>query len=316
MTWLVALFLLIIAAPPALAQSCGPDTAPAQAAAAGFTCETFRWGTGDVASEIDSGSTYAAPCANAGTSPCGGLKLYWSNPGTVGRQTLIGEYSVNAGTGAITVQTATDDGGAFSLNTCGGPSAGTLWTVGTFFQHGYYVEVTLSYDATGHPSSHTGFYGYDGFWYHGYAGGSAAGNCPTSSFNLCHEMDDPDALAFNQMLAQHQNATGGSVFQNNNNPNPLPNLPQTIESGSTWGMLSTATEVTWYHNGTLNGSPGTVALPLSSGIGVIADQYNAKECFGFNANAQFPTTYPSIKVFQAGPASAPSGGSGLLIHRR
>jgi hypothetical protein len=172
------------------------------------------------------------------------------------------------------------------------------------------MEVVLSYDATGHPSSHTGFYGYDGFWYPPGVDAPIRDNCPGPSG--CYEPDNPDALAFNQMIAIH---TAGTIFQNNNNPNPLPHLPQTIESGNKWGLLSTPSAATWYYNDATNGSPGVGAFNT---FGNATDLYNSKQCLGFVSNAAFPTTYTSIKVWQTSPPPGPATGGGIwkMLHRR
>src|SRR5215469_11644546 len=135
------LFLLPI---DALAAGCGPDAAPAQAAAAGFNCETYRWGSGDDHTEIDESQTY---------NP--GYKLYWGTANNNGHVTVLSDYAVQPD-GSIITQTTTSSG-TFVLNTCGGPPASNVWTVGQLFQFGYYAEYVGKWNATGHPGQQAGF---------------------------------------------------------------------------------------------------------------------------------------------------------------
>ena len=60
--WLRTVVLMLLSA-PAFAQ-CGPNAAPAHAAAQGYTCETFRWGSGDT--DLGNVDEMPLPClANA-----------------------------------------------------------------------------------------------------------------------------------------------------------------------------------------------------------------------------------------------------------
>src|SRR5215469_12065326 len=93
----------------AQAQSCGPDTAPAQASAVGYNCETFRWSTGDTVSEIDTGHTFAPGFKWYENADAGNyLGSYPVSPGDV---------TVNAGNGQITVTTTLAPPIGWILNT-------------------------------------------------------------------------------------------------------------------------------------------------------------------------------------------------------
>jgi hypothetical protein len=297
-------FAFILGLLPLQALACGPDAAPPQAAAQGFNCETFRWGTGDTISEIDTGLTYAAPCADPGLSPCGGIKLYYNSNNTGGFAPITGGQVTVDGSGRIITQAVSSGSGDWVVNTCGGPDVGasSVWTVGTFFQHGHYVEFVGEWNAP--TTSHqTGFYGYDGYWYHD-SGNNKHDACPGPTG--CYEQDDPDAFAFEQLLAIH---TGGTAFPQQQNPNPFSIQPATVETGTNkWGFLSTPSIARYYAgNNVLMGDINFVS------IGNTTDMYNSKQCYGSEATIGFNLTVDSIKVWQAGGAPPPvfSGGRRL-----
>jgi hypothetical protein len=300
--YLLLTLVLSLLSVAAFAQTCGPDTAPPVASAQGYTCETFRWGSGDIASEIDSAKTYAAPCATPGISPCGGFKWYWANTNNgVGQNhnTVSGDYSVQAVTGKIISQTSVPaDHGKFVINTCGGPS--TNWTTGTFFKNGYFAEFVGEWNATGNPGVQTGFYGLDIVWY----ASGFPGTCPSGQ---CWEIDDPDAFALNQAVVSWAGGSGGT--QSNSPPNTF--FAPTIETGSDkWGVLSTNSATTWWvDNGSGYVSNGAVQFGGGSAAGVNASQM----CFGIDSTSQFSLTLDSFKVWQAPPPVPPSRGGGRLL---
>jgi hypothetical protein len=91
--------------------------------------------------------------------------------------------------GQIVAQTSdASQHGLWVVNTCGGLASSPTWTVGQFFQHGWYLEFVGEWNATGFAgmpgvaaSVQTGFYGYDGYWY------------PTPG--TYYETDNPDMFA-------------------------------------------------------------------------------------------------------------------------
>ena len=275
----------------ALALSCGPDPAPSQATNAGFACETFRWGSGDTVSEIDAGLTCTP-----------GFKWYLGQTGNMlGSYSPIlpGQVTVQLG-GQIVAQTSdVSQHGLWVVNTCGGLASSPTWTVGQFFQHGWYLEFVGEWNATGFAgmpgvaaSVQTGFYGYDGYWY------------PTPG--TYYEADNPDMFAFGQMVAIY---AGGTMFQNNNSGMAI--LAPTVEIGTNkWGLLSTPTAATWYAGNNV------ANLSVIFGVGTELDLYNSKQCLGSEATSQFPLTIDSVKIWQtAGAATPPTGGGGLRFLR-
>jgi hypothetical protein len=263
----------------ALAQ-CGPDPAPPQAALHGYTCETYRWGGGDTASEIDSGKTYAP-----------GFKWYWGTANINGHATVASDYSLQPN-GKIVSQTSVPaDHGKFVLNTCGAAMPATGYTVGKFFQHGWYLEFVGEWNATGHPSVQAGFYGIDQY------------GIPA----LQWEVDIPDAMAFDQAVADWRGGTPG-VQGNTGHTFFAPS----VETGTNrYGAMSTSTDVTWWHNDTANGTVNFGGGPTDA-----LNVYNAKFCFGNESTSQFPMTIDSVKVWQTPPPGVPNGGGGKMMHRR
>jgi hypothetical protein len=176
------LFVLIISSAPAFGQTCGPDAAPPQAAAAGYICETFRWGIGDTISKIDTAQTYAP-----------GFKWYYSTAALNGHATVGSDFTVTSGGKIVTQTSVPADHGAFVLNTCGVPSPGTLWTVGQYFTRGWYLEFVGEWNATGFFGIQTGFYGLDQY----------------TPGPFTWEVDNPDAFAFDQAVADWHGGTAG-----------------------------------------------------------------------------------------------------------
>jgi hypothetical protein len=293
-------FLILPLLYPAVASAaCGPDAAPPQAAAQGFTCETFRWGPAvgatpaDTAAEIDSAQTYAP-----------GYKLYWGTAKNNGHVTVASDYTVNATTGQIRIKTAetnTSDYGGFSLNTCGGPP-GQPWTpgVGQYFNNGWYVEFVGEWNATGFTTINpqTGFYGLDMNWADAYSGGSCV-------YGRCWEVDDPDAMAFDQNIASWSGGTAGNQAVTGKTFSA-----GQVETGTNrYGILSTASQTTFWHNDTAN---GTVQYDTATYSAIAAQYFNAsKECFGFESQPQFPLYVDSVKIWQKQPppSSSPAGGT-------
>jgi hypothetical protein len=221
--------------------------------------------------------------------------LYWGTANLNGHVTVASDYTVAAGTGKITIRTADPpNSGAFSLNTCGGPPASTSWTVGQYFQHGWYVEYAGEWDATGHTSNQTGFYGVDFFFYP---------SCPTPG--TCWEIDDPDAFTgWNQSLHYWDGGSlpGRPVGQPLNPSSGYG--PPTIETGDRWGVLSTQTGVTYWFNDLANGT-----VVFNGGDQTALNFYNSKQCFGPESQSVYATTVDSIKVWQAAPLNTPIGGA-------
>jgi hypothetical protein len=157
----------------ALAQSCGPDPAPSQATNAGFTCETFRWGDGDTANEIDAAQTYQL-----------GYKFYWGTANLDGHVTVASDYSALPNGKIVTQTSVPADHDDYVLNTCGGPPSSNVWTVGNFFQHGWYIEFVGEWNATGFSGVQTGFNGSDSSYTVPLPPGTG------------WEIDNPDAFGF------------------------------------------------------------------------------------------------------------------------
>ena len=283
------LAFVLIAFMPALAQaqSCGPDPAPPQAHNAGYDCETFRWGSGDTASEIDSTQSY---------NP--GFKWYWGTATKNGHATVGSDYSVQPSGKIVTQTSVPADHGAFVLNTCGGPPSSNVWTVGQFFQFGWYLEFVGEWNATGHPGVQTGFYGLDLYWYTGT--GSLV--CPTGA---CWEVDNPDAFAFDQQVTFWG---GGTPVGQSNTGHTF--FAPTVETGTNrYGAMVTSSAVTWWHNDAPNGS-------VAFRFGTALDVYNSKQCFGSESTAEYPLTIDSVKVWQFGPPPPTGGGVWKMMHRR
>jgi hypothetical protein len=158
-----------------------------------------------------------------------------------------------------------------------------VYTVGQYFQHGWYLEAVMEWNATGFFGFQTSFYGFGDFW----------------------EVDNPDAFAFDQSVV---NWGGGTavVMQNNNHTFFAP----TVETGTNrYGALSTPIDFTWWINDSPNGA-------VSFRFGSATDVYNAKECFGIESTSQYSITLNSFKVWQTtGAATPPTGGGGLRFMR-
>jgi hypothetical protein len=281
---LIILLFLSVSVSQAVAQTCGPDPAPPQAAAQGYTCQTFRWGSGDTASEIDSAQTYAP-----------GFKWYWGTASKNGHATVASDYSVQPGGKIVTQTSIPADHGAIVLGTCGGPASSSVWTTGQFFQHGWYVEFVGEWNSTGHSSVQTGFYGIDLNWYT-IPPTTWPASCPPGA---CWEVDDPDAMAFDQAVAAWAGGTAG-LQPNTGHTFSAPN----VETGTNrYGAMSTSSAVTWWINDTANGSAVITAAQA-------LDVYNSKQCWGTDSTAEFPLTIDSVKVWQAPPPPPPGGGVG------
>jgi hypothetical protein len=282
MRWLLP-FVLILLSVPAFAQCLGIDPAPPQAVAAGYTCQTYRWGSGDTAGEIDSAQTY---------NP--GFKWYWGTANNNGHVTVGSDYSVQPSGQIITQTSVPADHGAFVLNTCGGPPASNVWTVGQFFQFGFYAEFVGEWNATGFFGVQTGFYSLDLNWY-----SSRPGACPSGQ---CFEVDDPDAFAFDQTVV----FWGGGTSQGQSNVGKTFSAP-TVETGThKYGVLVTPTATTWWINDVANGSV-SFDTPFVTPLGL----YNSKQCFGSESTSQFPLAIDSFKVWQAGAPPVFGGGRSL-----
>jgi len=278
------------------AQTCGPDTAPPQAAAQGYTCETFRWGSGDTTSgEIDTAQTYAAGCASPGLSPCGGFKLYYNN-GIIGGQphmTVGSDFTVVAGSGQIQIQgSAPGSPPSFLLNTCGGALGNTSWQVGHFFTGGWYVEYVGEWDITGHSGGNTGFFGLDQF-----------------QTTLNWEVDNPDAYANDQVAV----FWGGGSSQSINNLSHTRFGDLTTQTGIPFGVMLTPSALTWWYNNVANGSADFAGS--FGGIFNAGQMISRKFCFGPTIAASFPQKLDSIKIWQTGGSPPPPAGAARLLHK-
>lgn len=268
--------------------SCGADPAPTQAAAVGFTCQTFRWGSGDTAAEIDSTQSYAAGCDHPENSPCGGLKWYWATLDKNCHTTVAADISVSGSQIAIHTNPNTNTG-CFVINTCGGANGGTgLYSVGKSFTHGWYVEAVMEWDATGHPSTQTGFYGI------GMTSkqNTAPYNCSQNGApgNSCFEVDDPDAFSFGQTVYDWPGVTPAR-----NNDTGETTGASTVETGTTkWGVLSTTSATTYWVNDVANGSS-----TYDAGFGTANDLYKGNICWGPESTIGFTLFLDSVKIWQA-----------------
>jgi hypothetical protein len=138
-----------------------------------FTCKTFRWGNGDTATEIDAAQTYQL-----------GYKFYWGTANLDGHVTVARDYSVLPNGKIVTQTNVPADHDAYVLNTCGGPPSSNVWTVGNFFQHGWYIEFVGEWNATGFSGVQTRFYGTDSSYIVPLPPGTG------------WEIDNPDAFGF------------------------------------------------------------------------------------------------------------------------
>jgi len=289
-----ACLFVLLSGLPALAQTCGPDPAPAQAAAQGFNCETFRWASGDTIGEIDTGQAYLP-----------GSKWYYGTAQLNGHTTVGSDFTVAPVTGSIRMQTTetnVPDYGAFSLNTCGAPSPTMNYTVGKFFRQGWYIEAVMRWDATGHTSGANGA-GMYGLAY------PAASSFPLSS-SLQWEIDNPDAYANDQELV----FWGGGTPQGlNNTSDHVRHGDDTIQTGHKFGAMSTASAFTWWWDDTANGS-----VDFAGSFGGFFNAmsiYNNPFCFGTESTPLFPQNYDSIKIWQAGGPPPPPAAAARLLHK-
>jgi hypothetical protein len=267
-------------APPS---SCGPDTAPSQATAAGFTCETYRWGTGDTAAEIDS--------TNANVP---GYKLYLMGGSFTGsgRNATTADYSFESGGAHRLIIQPVNDGllGAAPaiLSTClwpSAPSSSISILNGNSFQGGFYWEFSAVWNATGDDGTegHAGNYGL-----------TPPGVPPNPSSEFI-ELDSPDGLGIGLIF----NVWNGGVRNgiSNSGTNDFGN--QTVQTGDKWGVLSTNSGVSWYFNDATNGVVDFASYPMHSTAYTIL--YSSPMCVGILGGARFPTYVNSLKMWQAPP---------------
>jgi hypothetical protein len=287
----LSLVLLSALSSPALAQ-CGPDAAPPQAAAAGFTCETFRWGPAVGATPAD--TIAGIDTTQSGVAP--GKKWFLGTNVANGYVASPSDFTVS-GTGQIIMIVHTTPPGGFVLNTCFAP-AGHGWTGGQFFQHGYYVEFVGEWNMP--MSTSAAFYSTSLNW--------GDGAFPACNGQPCFELNEPEINGASQTVVFW--GTGSyQAIPNNGSPIQAP----TVETGTDrWGALVTASATTWWLNDVANGSVN-YPTPFINPV----DLYNSEQCFGLGSSlVGYPLTTDSVKIWQAGGGPPPSGfGGGRGLRR-
>lgn len=250
-------------------QTCGPDSAPAQAVSAGFTCETYRWGSGDTLAEVDTTGSNAP-----------GFKWYLGTALNNGWAASSGNLSFVSGKLVLNSVGSTPAHGSFVINTCGSTLGTAGYNVGTMFTGGWYVEVAMTFDGSGFTGveQQLGFYGLTN---------------ELQLFNTGIEVDDPDYWAFSQSVVywsggSSDNASGASPVQAN----------ITVQTGDLWGFLATLSGVSYWYNNTANGTPNTTGHYPSPTLTTLNSQHM---CFGWEVPTQYPVTIVSVKIWQAPP---------------
>lgn len=250
--------------------SCGPDTAPSQASSAGYTCETYRWGSGDTLSEVDTTGTNAP-----------GFKWYLGTVLNNGYAASSSDLSFVSGHLVLNANSGTSKHGSFVINTCGSTTGTSGWNVGHMFTGGWYVEAAMTFDGSGFVGieQQLGFYGVTNELENGSSGAGI-------------ETDDPDYWAFSQNMVYWN---GGVGDQFGGATPQAANI--TVQTGDRWGWLATESAVSYWYNDVANGAP----IPDSNFPAALGLLYTQHMCFGWEIPTQYPVTIVSVKVWQTPP---------------
>jgi hypothetical protein len=286
------LCVLLLVSYPANA-ACGPDPAPAQAAAAGFTCETFQDGNPWTLATIDVNNTKAP-----------GFKWYvdmnWPNAMDTAWQSLginlPGDFSISSGKlvfapqGPVVYGPGSQHVG--NIISCY-PTANAPYWGGSAFSGGFYFEVLATWpNGTAHGTEQSWPIAWT--WSVTYLSRGIGTTAAASEFD---EFEAP--FARNYHLWQH---IAGNTTSTDNSSS-CGGTCGTPASGTKFGVLLVPS---WRNNGTakLDWYQNDVFMltnPPPSGYTSSVYDFSAKEemCLLLGAAQSNPATFSTVRLWQA-----------------
>jgi hypothetical protein len=291
--------------------ACGPDAAPSQAAAVGFTCETFWDGNPWTLATVDVNNTGGAPWS--ATNPTGykwwvnmnwphGTDTAWKTQGI----NSPGDFSISGGK-LVFAPTGTTGGGPGVVHYGAIISCNQIATPpyyqGFAFTGGFYYQVVATWpNGTAHGS--------DGNWPNAWTAPISflISDNPNLVFTEMDNFEAPYERAMHrwtysggsfQTNAQTYCSTGGGTCANptvSGTKYGVLLVPQAFNGGNTG-------KYDWYENDVFK---GTAVPPTGFTQSVFQATANESHCLLIGAAQSNPATFISVGVWQVPP---PTGGS-------
>lgn len=282
--------------------ACGPDAAPAVAAALGFTCEVF-WDNFLTSNSIDVNNTGDPnACPASSDNSYGNIFRHTCNwfttaawPGSVDggaalptTPTPLGDYSIRAGGGLVLSPAVNIAGGL--INSCAYSSRPPGYQ-GWGPTGGYYIDIARSWTgSTGGPESSSGWT-FPVSMYTGTATGKTFTFTEVDFYESLYgaNIHDWAVPAFSQHTAQFNgadnNLTQGFAV--------IPGSPNTMQYYENDVAFSGATL-----NFGAGIAPSTPAGPLGQPVGTYSDVLAQINCIIFSAGVGQPHTITKVQVWQ------------------